>query len=821
MTTDQKQAVNDDVTLALSGGGIRSATFGLGVLQALAKSEVLGKVTTISTVSGGGFIGVFFCKLRKALGPKGAITLLSASDSSTRQFTCKGQPYFHPIAWLRENGRYLAPAGSGDTWLGIVYYLRGLIALHFVIAMLLLLAGFAAAGLDALINNSILPGSSRLPTAWVEPTVPPCLNCPSTGEGWVWLPSRLFIASGLAVLAVLALGMSYWISAPGRRLSFSTERFAGMVAMAIGGVAFYKYNYGQIAVEPVFVVTSLLLGVIGFFALLIVYLCKSSNLAELRTRLTRWTRVAFLWLLVLTVLALLDTVAKSVVRYHLFEGKWLPVLIPASAYLALLPLAWKSLAEKTSAVGNFLGNKLPLLAAAFSVVILMSLIVLYDVCAREIWLAANRNYVITGLPTSGSIVLMVGVATMAVFLYFTPEFLNLSSFHSLYRSRLRRAYMGAANLQRLEKLLKEPRSATVDKVFLGDDNDSHAQYAEENKQAEIEHIIGITINDSSAVTTTTAQLDIKGQPMYLTRDGVVVGRGRSLVEHSYQNFSKTNALKDTTSQWIAISAAAFSTGLGRSGATGYSMALLLANSRTGYWWPSPRPPSIADSMFGRLWQEISGQFKGVGSGCWHLSDGGHFENMALYEPVRRVLLKEPKEPAHRVMICTDCGADPKYQFENLANLTRRLRIDMGVELIMRSSAVFKTINSSVTRDLQDCFGTPDEFAHAHAATLKSGVVKSPVVAMWGEIYTDPGSGTSLSHKPDAVILIIKPMRCRAMAQDIIHYTTENSDFPQQPTGDQFFDEAQWESYRWLGEHQATMLFGSRQLLPAAYERTKG
>src|SRR5262247_451578 len=45
------------VGLALSGGGIRSASFSLGVLQVLAREEALARVDYLSTVSGGGLIG--------------------------------------------------------------------------------------------------------------------------------------------------------------------------------------------------------------------------------------------------------------------------------------------------------------------------------------------------------------------------------------------------------------------------------------------------------------------------------------------------------------------------------------------------------------------------------------------------------------------------------------------------------------------------------------------------------------------------------------------------------------------------------------------
>src|SRR6185503_21341938 len=43
--------------ICLSGGGIRSATFGLGVLQGLAHNDLLQKFNYVSTVSGGGYIG--------------------------------------------------------------------------------------------------------------------------------------------------------------------------------------------------------------------------------------------------------------------------------------------------------------------------------------------------------------------------------------------------------------------------------------------------------------------------------------------------------------------------------------------------------------------------------------------------------------------------------------------------------------------------------------------------------------------------------------------------------------------------------------------
>src|SRR5262245_54977863 len=60
----EQRAVREDNTeperyvgLALSGGGVRSASFAIGVLQALHNEGRLGQIDYLSTVSGGGYAG--------------------------------------------------------------------------------------------------------------------------------------------------------------------------------------------------------------------------------------------------------------------------------------------------------------------------------------------------------------------------------------------------------------------------------------------------------------------------------------------------------------------------------------------------------------------------------------------------------------------------------------------------------------------------------------------------------------------------------------------------------------------------------------------
>src|SRR5262245_58026800 len=102
--------------LAFSGGGIRSATFNLGVLQALADLRLLPRVDYLSTVSGGGYIGSWFVSWAKRLerGVRAVQERLSPLSSPD-----PNAPATRPIRFLREYSSYLTPrAGllSADTW---------------------------------------------------------------------------------------------------------------------------------------------------------------------------------------------------------------------------------------------------------------------------------------------------------------------------------------------------------------------------------------------------------------------------------------------------------------------------------------------------------------------------------------------------------------------------------------------------------------------------------------------------------------------------------------------------------------------------------
>ena len=131
----QRAAVRQSA-LCLSGGGIRSASFSLGVIQALARARLLGQFDYLSTVSGGGFIGSWLSML---IAQKGSV---AAAEQELRESGAAPA-----VAALRDYTDYLTPhAGllSDDTWAGIVLYMRNVLINWFAFLPVFVLAVLAA-----------------------------------------------------------------------------------------------------------------------------------------------------------------------------------------------------------------------------------------------------------------------------------------------------------------------------------------------------------------------------------------------------------------------------------------------------------------------------------------------------------------------------------------------------------------------------------------------------------------------------------------------------------------------------------------------------
>ena len=277
------------VGLALSGGGVRSATFGLGLLRGLAAQGLFRRVDYLSTISGGGYVGAMLGRLISALGLAQAQQMLAAGHSDM-------------LGWLRSNGRYLTPAGSRDVGILIVTYLRAFLAVH-IEAFFALVPVALALTLPHLLQHSL---------GWLQTTA---------WQGWAspWFALALLWAA--ALLPGLLVG--YW-AAPetrspdpaGRRL-YPGDAFllAGLILVALaltlrpGRLPLLQAWRQAELVLPLLVLAlwSAALGHASAMArLALAGEPRLLAVARLRNQLTRWLRGALLACLLLAGAGALD-----------------------------------------------------------------------------------------------------------------------------------------------------------------------------------------------------------------------------------------------------------------------------------------------------------------------------------------------------------------------------------------------------------------------------------------------------------------------------------------------------------------------------------
>jgi hypothetical protein len=256
---------------------------------------------------------------------------------------------------------------------------------------------------------------------------------------------------------------------------------------------------------------------------------------------------------------------------------------------------------------------------------------------------------------------------------------------------------------------------------------------------------------------------------------------------------------------MGISGAAVATGLGSRTSLSLSLLIGLCNFRLGQWWRSGieiegRKASSSPSVTAKvarwvarflpvqmhLFNELLARFPGTSSKDWYLTDGGHFENTGAYELIRRRL---------RTIIVCDNGADAERSFQDLADLVRKVRVDFGarVEFLPHSKlpdngkvlGTLADLGFREARDAEDLVGE---------ARGKPSKRPSRYAALARITYEDPDDSS--------ILLWLRPAVLGSEPTDVLGYHATNKEFPQQSTADQFFDEAQWESYRRLGEEMA-------------------
>jgi len=351
--------------------------------------------------------------------------------------------------------------------------------------------------------------------------------------------------------------------------------------------------------------------------------------------------------------------------------------------------------------------------------------------------------------------------------------INKLSIHYFYRNRLIRCYLGGAR--------KGDRNPNV---FTGFDEKDNIQLNELLKKdtAGKEYIDGLY-----PIINGTLNLVAGKQLAWQQRKGASFifspkYCGYSIREtnkksdngqrHCYQETKKDHFKYGdgvSVGMAMAISGAAASPNSGYHSSPAMSFLMTVFNVRLGQWLPnSDLPRNRVRPMF-PLWYlllELFGQTN-EDRDFIYLSDGGHFENLGIYELVHR---------GCRFILASDAEQDGEFAFEGLGNAIEKCRVDLGVNIRIDVEQIRPDANNK-----SKC--------HCAVATIEYSK----------NSQTDTNNKRIYPEK-DGILVYLKSSLTGDESTDVLHYSLQNPDFPHESTADQWFSESQFESYRQLGEH---------------------
>ncbi len=839
--------------LALSGGGIRSATFNLGILQGLAEKKLIGRFDYLSTVSGGGYIGSWFAswikrdqsviKVSNRLNPK------KSPDPSGEEL--------NPIKWLRMYSNYLAPNSSimsVDSWTFGITWLRNTL-LNQVVIFLFFLA--------------VLFCGSLLYQFWSRHLVHPLYTTWQGVLSWttlLLLPAAILAGAGMyaynkerfrrlnirtkysksignRIIMIAMIGayfISAWLSSEFFRNGVSSisvyERltiflptalvaFLCLLLVAImgnyaDGIKLYRHTtvfaYSILVLYTVvatalgltcLAVVSVLLGNIPYLNIGTYFIDKKVIQFILSVPLTLeiisvtvivrmallgkyfpderrewWGRVgasihrlSFLWILISA------STLMGAEYLKVAFSKWDTEIIAATGgWMALVGSSVKAaFSEKTAGKGDqkgFYPAFLNILGKAGPYLFVLGLIILLPTLIHPLLNLVGKIFKDIGVHVTDIEILhlvIIIVCALTAYLLAMQLGVNEFSMYNFYRNRLVRGYLGGTRRTTDRQQTANPFTGfdTLDDEMmcnLTNNNGYYGPYPVINVALNASQRQGLDRHDRKAESFIFS-------PLYC-------GFDFSMARSSYGNLKSYDYAYRQTQDYafskgptlgtaMAISGAAVNPNQGYHSSPATAFLLTIFNVQLGRWLGNPRksywhrsnPTAGLGYILNNLVNKTSTRDRFVA-----LSDGGHFDNMGLYEMVRR------KCPY--IILC-DAEQDNDFTCEGLANAIRKCRIDFGAEI---------KIDISKITNRHD-----DRYSESHFAL--------------GEI-------TYVGENHSGVLLYIKSSVDGKEPVDIQEYAMKNKTFPHQSTADQFFDEEQFESYRKLGLHIAQEVFSDKEVI---------
>ena len=904
--------------LAFSGGGIRSATFNLGVLQALAENGLLRRFDYLSSVSGGGYIGSWLAgwirretdDLHAQASSDEPMAAIARHLSPTRSPNPLDESV-RPIRFLREYSNYLTPrAGflSADTWTMIGIYVRNALLNQVTIVGLLVAVLLLPRGLHAtcvwfqshpsflivpalfwILGVGVLAANlrrldppaapevvedgqptslsvARSPRWYARPLVIhllvaiPWLIATAFSVPWLFTQAvafRMALAGavvGVSLLVVLTIGGAYrcWIS----RVTQRTE-FTRALPVVVGSAAVA----GFVAAGLVWVVSELLVNI------------PAESLTA-REEAYHWHLAALVTPAMLSVvsLAIVAMLGMLGARFPDEHREWWSRFRTMLHVYALAWLAWFGAAVYAPWAGHAVHNSSIAIPSSLSAFIVWVGSTVFGITRGPKADAKRKeqresstppklstsalHYVALAAPYVFAIglVLAVSIAIHAVLTRTVPGCaelranpvvwktaywqcagteeayawlwalisfgiavlfswrvnINEFSIHHFYKNRLVRCYLGASR----------GRDRKPDWFTGFDPKDDIPLSAFDAKEPNRPRYPGPYPIVNCALNLVGGR-DLAWQERKATSfvftpkycgydvDRAMLSKDPSL---SSEGFVPTKEFYSGGGPAIgtamAISGAAANPSMGRSSSPALTFLMTVFNVRLGWWIGNPRnqtsrlrqwlgrPPKSTSHLPGPrlgLLYTILELFGATDDsrGFVNLSDGGHFDNLGVYELVRRCC---------RYIVVCDAGQDGRFLFEDLGDVIRRCRTDFGVEIEIAVDRIRE--RDALTRSQTHCV-----IGRIHYLNLPRRVDDRLVDANNRPLVENGGlrAGATPAHEV-GYIVYIKPTMTGDEPQDVLEYLRRVPEFPHQTTADQWFGESQFESYRKLGMHIADVTF---------------
>jgi hypothetical protein len=894
--------------LCLSGGGIRSASFAMGIVQGLARHGLLSKFQYLSTVSGGGYTGSWLTAWMARSGAERVHKQLGAQPD--------GRPNVEPstIRHIRTFSYYLTPRFtmmSADTWTLIATVARNVLLIWFVMipvmaaglmlprlimsGPMLTLMNWHRLGYDpgsvvifmmtvgtllavvsiSFVQRHLYSYSARLDSN--EPPVPATLHdfltrclaplviaMVTLAQGWemLWAMIRLDPADkprferalghplshhewamklidqnptlANSVVSAIVMGIFFWVfvylsawavSARGRKLragsgilSALAGAFAGLFG-AIGAAQLFGLTEWRHRPEffATFAVPLSLTGLLIAKQVVVGLASRTMTDAgrESNARFSAWLLIAIVSWISICGVALYGPILLGDLIHNTARMVQLVGLSGITGGIASVLAGSKQTTPNaaTNSNGSESGGITALLQKVaiaivtplfvVLVIILISLLdasLLFASCKASAFWCPQPQHVdleklfqlrlpILNMSDFASPHLVLGVGALLLGVgYILGRFISTNRFslHAMYRVRLVRTFLGASKPPGERKPDPFTGFDDTDDMPIGriwpDDPREKSDDAPPDRVRPPLHVLNLTLNTVAGTDLATQNrkaISFTVSPFHAGAAGTGYRRTRPVDDEPHQLFGAEQGISLGTA--MAISGAAASPNSGYHSSPSVTFLMTLFNARLGWWLGNPGPAGkrtfgedeprlalepILDEMFGRTTDH---------SPYVYLSDGGHFENLGLYEMVRRRC---------RFIVVSDAGCDPEIAFDDLGGAIRKIRIDFGIPIEFEGRIPIYPRSTAET--------TPKG-----AKYWAVGKIRYSCVDTMGDAETPA---------PDGILLYIKPTFYEQEPYDVVNYGKGTPTFPHESTGNQFFGEAQFESYRALGSYVMDQMY---------------